>query len=276
MTVVPAATAAATTARSRHPVKFAARLIVLAVATATLPACNTMSRLGDVGSAPSLTQISDPVAQPGYHPVSLPMPAPVPAERNPNSLWRTGAKAFFKDQRAHKVGDIMTVEISINDQAQMSNKTARNRSEGENVGTPNFLGLQNASPTGMGKSTLQRMMSGVVNGENLVDLSSKSSSSGDGQINRKDQIDIKVAAIITQTLPNGNLVIQGHQEVRVNFELRELIMSGVIRPEDITSGNTIRYDQIAEARISYGGRGQITDVQQPRYGQQIFDIIFPF
>ena len=82
--------------------------------------------------------------------------------------------------------------------------------------------------------------------------------------------------MITEVLPNGNLAIFGRQEVQVNFERRDLVVAGVIRPEDITSGNTIAYEQIAEARVSYGGQGQITDFQQPRYGQQLYDIVFPF
>ncbi len=111
---------------------------------------------------------------------------------------------------------------------------------------------------------------------NLVGLNSGSTSEGSGSIRRNEEIELKLASVITDVLPNGNLVIYGRQEVRVNFEVRELAIAGIVRPEDITSANTISYEKIAEARISYGGRGQITDVQQPRYGQQLYDIIFPF
>ncbi|MFC5359892.1 flagellar basal body L-ring protein FlgH [Azospirillum himalayense] len=244
------------------------RFALLAAVAAGLPACNAMSRVADIGSAPELTKIKDPQAQPGYQPVSLPMPTPLPTERNPNSLWRTGAKAFFKDQRAAKVGDLLTVDIQINDQAQLNNQTTRTRGNSEKAGMPSFFGFE-------GKA-LQRALPDGVSADSLLDLSSSTSNDGKGAINRKEQITLKVAALVTQSLPNGNMVIQGRQEVRVNYEVRDLIITGVIRPEDITAQNTISYEKVAEARISYGGRGQITDVQQPRYGQQLFDIIMPF
>ncbi len=245
------------------------RFALLAAVAAGLPACNAMSRVANIGSAPELTKIQDPYAQPGYQPVSLPMPTPLPAERNPNSLWRNGSKAFFKDQRANKVGDLLTVNIKIDDQAQMNNQSTRTRNNSDKAGIPGFFGLEGAA--GLNKILPEEAQAG-----SLVDLSSATSNAGKGAITRKEQIELKVAALVTQTLPNGNLVIQGRQEVRVNYEVRELIITGVIRPEDITAQNVISYEKIAEARISYGGRGQMTDVQQPRYGQQLFDIIMPF
>ncbi|HYG89286.1 MAG TPA: flagellar basal body L-ring protein FlgH [Azospirillum sp.] len=245
----------------------ALRLTLAAALAVSVSACNTMTRLSEVGSGPQLSKIQDPYARAGYQPISLPMPTPMPAERNPNSLWRSGAKAFFKDQRAKQVGDILTVLINIEDQAQMNNQSTRSRDSGESMGLPNFFGLE---------SRLGAVLPKAVDASKLVDANSTSSNDGKGAITRKEQIELKVAALVTQTLPNGNLVIQGHQEVRVNYELRDLSINGVIRPEDITAQNTISYEKIAEARIAYGGRGQISDVQQPRYGQQIFDIISPF
>ena len=205
--------------------------------------------------------------------------------REANSLWRSGARAFFKDQRASRVGDILTVSININDQAQINNQTTRTRANSENAGMPEVFGfdLNKLLP---GTSAAKALLEGKLDGnstqydaggrDNLLGMTSDTSNKGAGQINRKETITLQVAALITDVLPNGNLVLQGRQEVRVNFEVRELQITGVIRPEDISSANSISYEKIAEARISYGGRGQISDVQQPRYGQQIFDIIMPF
>ncbi|MBY0509041.1 MAG: flagellar basal body L-ring protein FlgH, partial [Rhodospirillaceae bacterium] len=177
-----------------------------------------------------------------------------------NSLWRPGARAFFKDQRAKQVGDVMTVVVNIqNERAQLSAETQRSRQSGENASVTNFLGIgaiESATPK--------------------VGATGDSTFNGSGSVDRSETISIRLAAIVLQILPNGNLAVSGRQEVRVNGDLRELQVAGVIRPEDIRSDNTISWDKIAEARISYGGRGTITDVQQPRYGQQIFDIVFPF
>jgi flagellar L-ring protein FlgH len=245
----------------------ALKLIVLGSLAASLTACNAMQRMSEIGSGPAISKIEDPQAQPGYQPVSLPMPAPQTAERNPNSLWRAGSKAFFKDQRAAKIGDLLTVLIEIKDQAKIDNTSTRSRKNSEDAALGGLFGLE---------SELATVFPEAITGSNLVNMGSNTANQGKGNVTRSESVELKLAAIITQALPNGNLVIQGRQEVRVNFELRELNITGVIRPEDVTATNTIAYDQIAEARISYGGRGQITDVQQPRYGQQLFDIIMPF
>lgn len=248
---------------TRHLLPLAAALLL----GASLSGCNTLTRLSQVGEEPPLTNIQNPTALPTYQPVSMPMPAPVTEERQPNSLWRTGSRAFFKDQRASRVGDILTVVIQIEDQAQLNNTTARSRASGEEADLSAFLGFE---------TKLDKVLPDAVDPTNLVDAGSSSNTTGSGTVNRREDINLRIAAVVTQVLPNGNLVLSGRQEVRVNYEVRELLVAGIIRPEDITSVNTVDYDKIAEARISYGGRGQITDVQQPRYGQQIYDILFPF
>jgi flagellar L-ring protein precursor FlgH len=244
-----------------------ARLALVAPALAALGACNTAERIANIGRAPELSTVADPEASAAYMPVRMPMPAPIIAESRPNSLWQPGARAFFKDQRASEMGDILTVVIQIDDQATINNQTQRSRANAEDADIPAFLGFE---------SELDNFLPDAVNPDDLVDFGSDSSSAGSGAITRGEEIELLVAAVVTQTLPNGNLAIYGRQEVRVNYEVRDLVIAGVIRPEDISATNTISYEKIAEARISYGGRGQITDVQQPRYGQQLYDIIFPW
>lgn len=243
------------------------RLPVILTLAIALSGCNALSRLANVGAEPPLTTIQNPTLQASYRPVSMPMPAPKPVERNANSLWRTGARAFFKDQRASDVGDILTVVVDLDDEATLNNATTRTRTANEDGSLNAFLGYE---------SSLSRLLPEAINPGNLLDIDSQSDSTGSGQIARDEDIELKIAAVISQVLPNGNLVIHGRQEFRVNFEARELQIAGIIRPEDISSTNTIVYEKIAEARISYGGRGQISDLQQPRYGQQVIDILFPF
>jgi flagellar L-ring protein FlgH len=241
------------------------RTLALSAAAAALAGCSAIDRLKLIGEQPPLSAIENPVAQPGYKPVQMPMPAPQPASYNPNSLWRNGSRAFFKDQRAHQIGDILTVKVKITDQAKLENATARSRTNSEDSGFDNFFG-QKALPLFHKVPVPGRLFTG----------DSEASSEGKGSIDRKEELTTNIAGVVTQVLPNGNLVIEGRQEVRVNFEVRELIVAGIVRPEDIESDNTISSSKIAEARIAYGGRGQITDVQQPRYGQQVLDILLPF
>lgn len=240
--------------------------LVVAAAVA-LGGCNMLNRLSAVGEPPVLTAIENPTVQPQYRPVSMPMPAPVMVERQPNSLWRAGARSFFKDQRASDVGDLVTVVIEIDDEAKIENTTKRSRTNAEGASASALLGFE---------TKLDEILPQAVDPTDLVDAESSMSNEGKGTVDRAEEITLRVAAVITQVLPNGNLVIHGRQELRVNFEVRELQVAGIIRPEDISSTNTVSFDQIAEARIAYGGRGQISDIQQPRYGQQVFDIIFPF
>ncbi|WP_069882616.1 flagellar basal body L-ring protein FlgH [Bosea sp. BIWAKO-01] len=232
-----------------------------------LGACGAADRLANVGQAPALSPIEDPTAMKGYKPVQMPMPAVEHASFAPNSLWRTGSRAFFKDQRARMVGDLVTVKVKVTDRAQLDNTTKRSRKNGEDFGAARIMGFENK---------LDKFLPDGSSAGELLKLDSEGSSEGSGSVRRAEQLATNVAAVVTQTLPNGNLVIEGKQEIRVNFEVRELIVAGVIRPEDIESDNTIDSSKIAQARIAYGGRGQITDVQQPRYGQQVMDILLPF
>lgn len=241
--------------------------LIACAAALILSACSTIRDLSQIGSAPPLSPITNPTEKRGYEPVSLPMPAADSEAHTTNSLWRSGAKQFFRDQRAAKVGDILTVEISIADSAKLDNSTTRSRTGSDNMGMTNLFGLENP---------VAKALPGPTDPSNLVKTSSSTASKGDGAIARKENVNLTVAAIVTQILPNGNLVIQGRQEVRVNYEVRELLVTGIVRPEDISNINTVKHTQIAEARISYGGRGQISRLQQPRLGQQAVDILSPF
>jgi flagellar L-ring protein precursor FlgH len=241
------------------------RHAVLATLTASLlSSCAAFDRLKNIGEPPALAAVDNPTAKPGYKPVQMPMPAAQPASYNPNSLWRNGSRAFFKDQRAHQVGDILTVKVNITDKANIANDTKRSRDNKEDSGIDNFFG----------KSKVPILNSAVPT--RIFTADSNSSSEGKGSVDRSEALSTNVAGVVTQVLPNGNLVIEGRQEIRVNFEIRELIVAGVVRPEDIESDNTIDSSKIAQARIAYGGRGQISDVQQPRYGQQVLDVVLPF
>lgn len=230
---------------------------------------NTLERLSNVGQEPPLHSIENPTDQKNYKPVSWPMPEPEATGRpTANSLWQPGAKAFFRDQRARRVGDILTIKVVIADKAQIDNVTERTRDSTENVGAPNILGFE--------RKLINDILPNGANAANLISVNGNSETTGDGRINRQERIETKVAAMVTQVLPNGNMVIKGKQQVRVNYESREIDIGGVIRPEDIKSDNTIDLAQVAEARVSYGGRGTLSDLQQPRVGSQILDIISPF
>ncbi|MFN3658944.1 MAG: flagellar basal body L-ring protein FlgH [Pseudolabrys sp.] len=240
-------------------------VFLAALASSLLSGCAAFDRIKNIGAPPPLTAVDNPTTRPGYKPVQMPMPAAQPASYNPNSLWRNGSRAFFKDQRAHQIGDILTVKVNITDKAIIDNETKRSRDNKEDSGVTDFIGSK----------TIVSPAKAILPGR-ILTADSSASSEGKGSVNRSEALQTNVAAVVTQVLPNGNLVVEGRQEIRVNFEIRELIVAGIVRPEDIESDNTIDSTKIAQARIAYGGRGQITDVQQPRYGQQVLDVVLPF
>jgi len=229
-----------------------------------------LERLADVGRAPAFTDMGTGVTA-GISPQRAAMAAQQPAQRREfyeqGSLWQSGPTSLFGDRRAARMGDILTVIIDINDKAQLQNTTSRSRSAGENVAIAELLGLPNL---------LETEIFGDGNLDPAVVMTSSSTNDGTGTVRRNETVMLRIAATVVEVLPNGHLVVRGTQEVRVNYELRDLQVAGIIRPEDISRQNTISYDKMAGARILYGGRGQIADVQQPRYGQQIFEVLAPF
>jgi flagellar L-ring protein precursor FlgH len=238
------------------------RLIILSLVF-ILAACSSVDHLG---KAPSFSDYKAGPERSAMVYAGLPQTVERRTVLDGSSLWRGDRQSLLGDRRALMRGDIMTVVIEIDDKAEISNSTARSRDGSQNLSMPSLFGIP------------QRLQGDAtdIDGTNPVGVSSNSSSSGDGSVRRKEKLELRVAATIVDELPNGVLAIEGIQEVRVNFEIRELLVSGYVRPEDISRQNEITYDKIASARISYGGRGQITDVQQPRYGQQVLEAILPF
>ncbi len=244
------------------------QIVAVVAAAFALTACATVENAAQAVRGPQLTPVTDPSYLPARGaPVRQPVALAEPELRGPNSLWRAGSRTFFNDQRAARVGDILTVRIEIEDRAQVQNTTSRNRSGEMNAGVTNMFGFE---------SQLNRVLPNAVDPASLINAQGSSAATGTGSVNRQETVELTVAAVITDILPNGNFVIAGSQEVRINAELRELLVSGVIRPEDISADNTILHSQIAEARISYGGRGDISAVQRPKAGQRIFEAVTPF
>ena len=224
-------------------------------------------RLEEVGKAPSFTPLEGTYQHHAMYASPLPEDSLPTTPTSESSLWNANRESLFGERRAEYPGDILTVVIEIDDKAEISNSSGRSRAGNESMGIPALMGIP---------ERLNEVLPEGANMANAVNTSSTSNYSGQGSVAREEKLTLRVAATVVEQLPNGVLRIEGQQEVRVNYELRELLVSGYVRPADISRQNEITYDKIAGARISYGGRGQISDVQQPRYGQQITDVIMPF
>src|SRR5258708_7074251 len=216
----------------------------LLATSAITSGCSSIDRLSQISETPKLNAIENPTAQPGYKPVQMPMPKPETASYNANSLWRNGSRAFFKDQRAARIGDLLTVTVNFTDKANIANESQRSRTSKEDSGITDFIGAKTITQA-------TKILPG-----RLLQTDSASNFDGKGSVVRQENLQTNVAAVVTQILPNGNLVVEGKQEIRVNYEIRELIVAGVVRPEDIQSDNTIDSSKIAQARIAYGGPSQ--------------------
>ncbi|MCA0278182.1 MAG: flagellar basal body L-ring protein FlgH [Proteobacteria bacterium] len=232
------------------------RKVLLVAMLAGLSGC--AANLKEVGKEPTMSAVGSGIEDGSSSMYRYPEAPATPTKRF--SLWQDKQSRMFTDPRALQPGDILTVKISIDDRARFKNESERNRTSNRTIG-----GGLNAEWDGVGTG-------GKLDGN----AGSKSIYSGDGATSRSEKLDLLVAAVVTDVLPNGNMMIRGSQEVRVNAELRVLTIAGIVRPSDIGPNNTIPYERIAEARISYGGRGRITEVQQPPYGQQVLDQVLPF
>ena len=231
------------------------QLLVL-VAAAALSGCAVDPK--EIGREPALSPVGSGITGSTNAPYSYPEAPPPPVKKF--SLWDDRQSRLFTDPRALRDGDILTVRIKLNDKANFKNQNDRSRTAARKLGYDVKLGWENYSTSGKGDAG----------------LSSSTETNADGEIKRSENLELNVAAVVTEVLPNGNLLIRGSQEVRVNAELRVLTIAGMVRPSDIGAENTISYERIAEARISYGGRGRVSEVQQPAYGQQILDQVLPF
>lgn len=245
------------------------KLLPILLLSSMLAGCtSTLDKLEDIGKQPKMAAVANPTEQANYKPLTWPMPENAPQPKQyANSLWQPGARAFFRDQRAARVGDILRVNVKIEDKAEVDNATERKRDTTDSLAAPTVFGLENK---------FVGFLPGKANPSKLMDVTGATNSKGNGTVKRKEKIETQIAALITQVLPNGNFVIDGSQEIRINYEVREVSVKGVVRPEDIKSDNTVDSSQIAESRITYGGRGQLSDMQQPRWGNQVIETLAPF
>lgn len=247
------------------------KFLTILISLFLLMSCqDTVDKLKRVGKAPDFEKIELPTVEEDEEEIERReerLRSQHAHMRKTNSLWQPGSTKFFRDSRAWKVGDIIRVVVEIKDNASLNNSTQQNRNGKDSMGITDLFGKEKA---------IRANLSTTANLGSLINAGSSRSHTGSGNISRKEDVKTEIAATVTKVLPSGNLVVQGHQEVRVNYELREIKVAGIIRPKDITSDNSIKTNQMAEARISYGGRGVVSDVQQPRVGSQVIDIISPF
>ena len=248
------------------------KISISVLLTLCLCSCNIADRLSRVGVPPDLNeidtqenQINENYAEKGR--ITTDTESDPSHYKTANSLWRPGARTFFRDQRARSVGDILKVVVTIQDNAKLDNKTEVKRNDNAETGMPKLFGFE---------AELTKKFPDTIDPTKLYSVKTTDNNKGEGKIDRKEQINTTIAAVVTKILPNNNLMIKGTQEIRVNTEVREVTVAGIVRPEDISAQNSVTLDQIAEARVSYGGRGNVSDYQQPRYGKQVIDIISPF
>lgn len=230
--------------------------------------CDLPQRLSSIGEAPQLSHIQDPTRLKGYQPITMPMPYgqdTIPSGKTP-SLWQTGAQAFFKDQRAYKIGDIITVKVHI-DQDESIEMTPTINRQNQGIATYNSMfGLEKAAANAFGAASTP----------NVLNVTSNPQLTGSAKYEVKDKMTFQIAATVVQILPNGNMVVDGRQEMRLVNEVREVMIKGIVRREDISASNTINSEKVSELRISYGGRGDLSDMQSFPWGQQIANKLLPF
>ena len=240
------------------------RRLALLLPIVALAGCSVTDKIAGIGKPPRFsvpTEVPAPVVERSIATPNVPVPH-VPSA----SLFREGAAGLFSDQRARNLGDLLTIRVKVDDNASLDNRSERRRGGTESAGIAGLLGID---------KLLDRILPGKASSAS-IDGTSDSRSAGEGRIERGEAINLTLAGIVTAVLPNGNLMVRGRQEMRVNNELRELVITGIVRPADIARDNSVSHQRIAEARILYGGRGQLSSAQSARWGQQLYDALFPF
>ncbi|TCT07927.1 flagellar basal body L-ring protein FlgH [Aquabacter spiritensis] len=236
------------------------RYALLTLAALSLGGCQTT--YDSLAFGPTLTPVGHGLETPRD---ALPITFTPPVQRTFRSTWNMNGQSMYRDLRASQVGDVLTVTIAIDDKAQFDNQSDRSRNAASKLGVDTALTM-----SGFGRGANAGALAGDLN------INSDTSTKGKGSIDRSEKLRISVAVVVTEVLPNGNLLISGSQEVLVNYEVRVLNLAGIVNPLNISSNNIIPYDKIAEARISYAGRGRLNDVQQPAWGQRLYDAVVPF
>ncbi len=195
---------------------------------------------------------------------------PVP-ETTPGSLWRgtNSRNRLFSDFRARDVGDIITVLIVDKTSAKGEATTETGSSSGNDYKMDSYFGM----PLDLGMTDfmgLGNRFSPSITGGRETEFS------GNGTTERNAQITATVAVRVMQVLSNGNLYVEGAKETTVNRERQYVTLAGIIRPEDITSLNTITSDSISDLRVELSGDGVVTDKQRPGWLTTVFDNVWPF
>lgn len=243
-------------------------LAVMVCLGSAFQGCSTYGELGEIGAGPNLSQIENPTLLPNYQPVSMPMPHPKPHVHKINSLWEDGAKAFFKDQRAHRVGDILTVDVQFqSEKVEMTSKPDYKKINNSTANLSKLFGLE---------SKLQSALPVGADITNLVNGASKVTVKNEGTYKREDTFKFKIAAVVSEILPNGNLVISGHQEVRYGEEVRIIHLTGIVRREDVTSANRIDAKYIQNLRILHDSNGEFKDLTTLPWGMKAINKLSPF
>lgn len=217
-------------------------------------------------TAPSPASSAPPVNPMARGPLPPPPPQSAP-ELPTGSLWSNNSGSPFRDIKAARVGDIITITVSEVSNATKTAATTTAR-------TKKYDGLFNAAGMSAGST-------GTANPVGVVKFGPYegkfgSSFEGSGSTNRTDSMSAYMTATVVDVLPNGNLIIRGSRWTKTNDEMQQTILEGVVRPNDITRNNTVLSQNIADAKIFVVGKGPVAQHQKPGWFLQVVDFLSPF